>query len=352
MGSCTALLLVVSVILTMGMFIWGRDILLIFGASKDTIEYAQDYMQIYCLGTVFIQLALGLNSFISTQGFAKVSMINVTIGAVINVILDPIMIYIFHMGIKGAAIATVIAQGVSSFFIVHFLISERSEIKLRKSYIRIDWKLLWPCILLGISPALMQITENLVAISFNTVLQHYGGDMAVASMSILNSIMQFVMLILPGMVQGAQPILSYNLGAGLFKRVRKTFQYLLISCVVGSSVIWSVCMFLPNSIIRIFTNNVKLQEYSCLPLRTYLCLLCIYGIQVACQYSFVALNQAKTAIFLTIWRKIILLIPLIFILPHLVANPTIGVFLAEPIADFIAVCTTGTLFYRYYRRKL
>lgn len=176
--------------------------------------------------------------------------------------------------------------------------------------------------------------------------------MAVASMSILNSIMQFVMLILPGMVQGAQPILSYNLGAGLFKRVRKTFQYLLISCVVGSSVIWGVCMFLPNSIIRIFTNNVKLQEYSCLPLRTYLCLLCIYGIQVACQYSFVALNQAKTAIFLTIWRKIILLIPLIFILPHLVANPTIGVFLAEPIADFIAVCTTGTLFYRYYRRKL
>ena len=352
MGSCTALLLVVSVILTMGMFVWGRDILLIFGASKDTIEYAQDYMQIYCLGTVFIQLALGLNSFISTQGFAKVSMINVTIGAVINVILDPIMIYIFHMGIKGAAIATVIAQGVSSFFIVRFLISERSEIKLRKSYIRIDWKLLWPCILLGISPALMQITENLVAISFNTVLQHYGGDMAVASMSILNSIMQFVMLILPGMVQGAQPILSYNLGAGIFKRVRKTFQYLLISCIGGSSIIWGVCMFSPDSIIGIFTNNVKLQEYSCLPLRTYLCLLCIYGIQVACQYSFVALNQAKTAIFLTIWRKIILLIPLIFILPHFVADPTIGVFLAEPIADFIAVCTTGTLFYRYYRREL
>lgn len=198
----------------------------------------------------------------------------------------------------------------------------------------------------------MQITENMVAISFNTVLQRYGGDMAVASMSILNSVMQFVMLLLPGMVQGAQPILSYNLGAGLIERVRKTFHYLLLSCVAGSCIIWAASMFFPESIIGIFTNSTALREYSVTPLRTYLCLLCIYGIQVACQYSFVALDQAKTAIFLTIWRKIILLIPLIFLLPHIVPDPTIGVFLAEPIADFLAVCTTGTLFYRYYRRKL
>lgn len=209
-----------------------------------------------------------------------------------------------------------------------------------------------PCILLGASPALMQITENMVAISFNTVLQSYGGDMAVASMSILNSVMQFVMLLLPGLVQGAQPILSYNLGAGLMERVRKAFHYLLISCIAGSCIIWAVCMVFPKNIIAIFTNNTVLREYSVTPLRTYLCLLCIYGIQVACQYSFVALDQAKTAIFLTIWRKIILLIPLIFLLPQIVPNPTIGVFLAEPIADFVAVCTTGSLFYRYYRRTL
>ena len=299
MGSCMALLLAISVLLTVGMLIWGRDILLVFGASEDTIGYAVDYMRIYCLGTVFIQLSLGLNTFITTQGFAKKSMI-----------------------------------------------------KLKRSYIRIDRKLLWPCILLGTSPALMQITENMVAISFNTVLQRYGGDMAVASMSILNSVMQFVMLLLPGLVQGAQPILSYNLGAGFIDRVRKTFQYLLFSCVAGSCMIWAACMFFPESIIGIFTNNAALREYSVTPLRTYLCLLCIYGIQVACQYSFVALDQAKTAIFLTIWRKIILLIPLIFILPKVVSDPTIGVFLAEPMADFVAVCTTGTLFYRYYRMKL
>ena len=226
-------------------------------------------------------MSLGLNTFITTQGFTKVSMINVTIGAGINVILDPILIYVCNLGLKGAALATVIAQAVSCIFIIRFLASERSLIKLRKLYIKIDWNFLLPCIFLGTSPALMQITENMVAISFNTVLQHYGGDIAVASMSELNSVMQFVMLLLPGLVQGAQPILSYNLGAGLMERVRKTFSYLLLSCVAGSCIIWALCMVL--------------REYSVRPLRTYLCLLCIYGVQVACQYSFVALDQAKTA---------------------------------------------------------
>lgn len=352
MGSCMALLLVISFLLTVGMLIWGKDILLIFGASKDTIRYAVDYMRIYCLGTVFIQLSLGLNTFITTQGFAKVSMINVTIGTVINIMLDPIMIYVCNLGIKGAALATVIAQAVSCVFIIRFLVSDKSGIHLKKFYIKLDWKLLLPCIFLGVSPALMQITENMVVISFNTVLQRYGGDMAVASMSLLNSVMQFVMLLLPGLVQGAQPILSYNLGAGRTERVRKTFHYLLLSCVAGSCIVWAACMVFPESIIGIFTNSTALRAYSVTPLRTYLSLLCIYGIQVACQYSFVALDQAKTAIFLTIWRKIILLIPFIFLLPHIVSDPTTGVFLAEPIADFIAVCTTGTLFYSYYNRKL
>ena len=350
MGSCMAMLTVLSLVLTVGMLLWGKNFLLLFGASENTIGYAVDYMRIYCLGTIFIQLALGLNAFITTQGYTKISMINVAIGAVINVILDPILIYGFHMGIKGAAIATVIAQGISSMVIIRFLISEKSMIRLRRSYIRFDWGLLLPCLLLGTSPALMQITENMVAISFNTVLQKYGGDIAVESMSILNSVMQFVMLLLPGLVQGAQPILSYNLGAHKYDRVKRTFRYLLAACVAGSCIIWFICMVFPQAVIRIFTNDSALQKYSVTPLRTYLCLLCIYGIQVACQYSFVALDRAKTAIFLTIWRKIIILIPLIFLLPHVVKNPTLGVFLAEPAADLIAVCTTGTLFYRYYRK--
>lgn len=350
LGSCMTILIMLSVLLTVSMLIWGRNILLIFGASKNTIRYAVDYMRIYCLGTVFVQLALGLNAFITTQGFAGVSMVNVAIGAVINVVLDPVFIYLFHMGIRGAALATVIAQMVSCVFVIYFLASDRSLIRIRKAYMRINIKLLLPCLLLGTSPALMQITENMVAISFNTVLQKYGGDMAVSSMSILNSVMQFVMLLLPGLVQGAQPVLSYNLGAGHISRVKQTFRYLLWSCILGSSVIWSLCMFVPGVIIRIFTNDIELSAYSVAPLRIYLCLLFIYGVQVACQYSFVALDQAPTAIFLTVWRKIILLIPLIFILPHLVSDPTLGVFLAEPVADLIAVCTTGCMFYRFYKK--
>ena len=349
MGSCTSMLIILSVILTVCMLIFGKKILMLFGASRNTISYAVDYMNIYCLGTVFVQLALGLNSFITTQGYTKISMINVAIGAVINVILDPVFIYFLGMGIKGAAFATIISQAISSVFVIHFLLSEKSGIKLKKDYIRPDLKLLMPCLFLGASPALMQLTENMVAISFNTVLQKYGGDTAVESMSILSSVMQFVMLLLPGLVQGAQPILSYNLGSGNIPRVKKTFRFLLISCISGSCIIWFLCMFFPNHVIHIFTSDAMLNTYSVKPLRIYLSMLCIYGIQVACQYSFVALDQASKAIFLTIWRKIILLIPLIFILPHFLSNPTTGVFLAEPIADFIAVCTTGTMFMKYYR---
>ena len=195
----------------------------------------------------------------------------------------------------------------------------------------------------------MQLTENMVAISFNTSLQKYGGDMAVASMSILNSIMQFVMLLLPGMVQGAQPILSYNLGAGNIERVKKAFRYLLAACVTGSFLIWVICMEWPQVIAGIFTSDQSLISYTVWSMRIYLAVLLIYGIQVACQYSFVALDNAKAAIFLTIWRKIILLIPLIFILPYFVSDPVKGVFLAEPLADMIAICTTSPMFYHFYR---
>ena len=195
----------------------------------------------------------------------------------------------------------------------------------------------------------MQLTENLVAISFNTSLQKYGGDMAVASKSILNSVMQFVMLLLPGLVQGAQPLLSYNLGSKNIPRVKKTFRLLLLSCVTGSFLIWLFCMTVPGAVASIFTNDAELIQYSEWSMRIYLAMLLIYGVQVACQYSFVALDQAPKAIFLTIWRKIILLIPLIFVLPLVWPDPTMGVYMAEPVADTIAVCTTAPMFYKYYR---
>ncbi len=232
---------------------------------------------------------------------------------------------------------------------IRYLCSNKSTLRLRGKLIRFDAALLRPCMLLGASPALMQLTENLVAISFNTSLQKYGGDMAVASMSILSSVMQFVMLLLPGLVQGAQPLLSYNLGAGNIPRVKKTFRLLLVCCLIGSFGIWLLCMLAPGTVAAIFTNDAALIEYTRWSIRIYLAMLLIYGIQTACQYSFVALDQAPRAIFLTIWRKVILLIPLIFILPHLWPDAVAGIFLAEPIADTIAVCTTAPMFYRYYR---
>lgn len=348
-GSCTWMLLLLSVLLTVLMLAFGCPVLLLFEASEDTIPFAVSYMNIYCLGTVFTQLTLGLNAFITAQGKTLISMRNVAIGAVTNIILDAVFINGFQMGVRGAALATVISQGVSATFVIRYLQSEKSTLKLERRQIRFDKEILLPCIFLGTSPALMQLTENLVAISFNTSLQKYGGDMAVASMSILNSVMQFVMLLLPGLVQGAQPLLSYNLGAGNIKRVKKTFRLLLVSCVAGSFMIWLLCMICPQKVAGIFTNDTELIQYTEWSMRIYLSVMLIYGIQVACQYSFVALDQARTAIFLTIWRKIILLIPLIFILPLMWSDSVTGVFLAEPIADTLAVCTTAPMFYRYYR---
>ena len=350
MGCCTWMLIILSVVLTGLMLFFGKPILQLFGASDDTITYATDYMNIYCLGTLFTQLTLGLNAFITAQGKTLVSMCNVAVGAVTNIVLDAILINGFGMGVKGAALATVISQGVSTCFVIHYLIKPESKLKIRLKNIHFDKKLLLPCILLGTSPALMQLTENMVAISFNTSLQKYGGDMAVASMSILNSIMQFVMLLLPGLVQGAQPLLSYNLGAKNISRVKKTFRLLLVCCVSGSFLIWLVCMTMPAAVASVFTGDSTLITYTEKSMRVYLAMLLIYGIQVACQYSFVALDQAKKAIFLTIWRKIILLIPLIFILPRILSGSAMGVYLAEPIADTIAVCTTAPMFFWYYRK--
>ena len=350
MGSCTWMLIVLSVVLTAFMLIFGKIILQLFGASEDTISYATDYMNIYCLGTLFTQLTLGLNAFITAEGKTLISMFNVAVGAVTNIILDAILINGFGMGVKGAALATVIAQGVSACFVIYYLITPKSQLKLRLKNIRFESQLLLPCIFLGTSPALMQLTENMVAISFNTSLQKYGGDIAVASMSILTSIMQFVMLLLPGLVQGAQPLLSYNLGAKNIPRVKKTFRLLLICCVSASFLIWLVCMLIPGKVACIFTNDMALIAYTEKSMRIYLAMLLIYGIQTACQYSFVALDQAPKAIFLTIWRKIILLIPLIFILPLIVSSSAMSVFLAEPIADTIAICTTAPIFWNYYRK--
>ncbi len=349
MGSCTWLLIVLSILITIFIIAFGEPICRIFGASDKTIRYSVEFMDVYCLGTLFSQLALGLNAFLSAQGKTMLSLVSVAVGAILNIVLDTIFMMGPMLGVAGSALGTVIAQGISALIVISYLSSSRSTLRLRKEYIRPNKQLLLPCILLGTSPALMQLTENLVAICFNTSLQRYGGDLAVASMSILVSVMQFVMLLLPGLVQGAQSLLSYNYGAKNITRVKRTFRLLLISCTTGSFLVWFVCMAFPAAVASIFTTHVDLITYTQVAMRIYFATLLIYGIQVACQYTFVALAQAKKAIFLCLWRKVVLLIPLIFILPNFISDPVLGVFLAEPIADTIAVCTTGPMFYKYYR---
>ncbi len=349
-GSCTCLLGILSLAITLTLLLFAEPICRVFGASDATVVHAVNFMRVYCLGTLFSQLTLGLNAFVAAQGKTVISMAGVMLGAIINIFLDALFVVGFSWGVTGAALATVLAQGVSACAVVLYLTSSKAHMRLRIKNIRLDRKLLGPCILLGTSPALMQLTENLVAISFNTSLQIHGGDIAVASMSILTSVMQFVMLLLPGLVQGAQALLSYNFGARNIPRVKRTFRLLLISCVTGSFLIWAVCMIAPGAVADFFTDDANLISYTETSMRIYLATLLIFGVQAACQYTFVALDQAKKAIFLTIWRKVILLIPLIFLLPYVVPDPAMGVFLAEPIADTIAVCTTAPMFYWYYRK--
>lgn len=352
LGTCTFTLVVLSVIITAIMLIFGEPILLAFGASGGTIEYALGYIRIYSLGTIFVQLALGLNSFITAQGFAFTSMLTVIIGALCNIVLDPIFIFGLDMGVQGAALATVISQAVSSVWVIKFLCSEKSVLHLKRKNLKLMPKILLPCIMLGFSPFLMQLTENIVAVSFNVSLLKYGGDIAVGAVSILCSIMNFTMLLLVGLTQGAQPILSYNLGAGNIVRIKKTFRLLLFSCVTGSVLIWALCMFGSTLTAGIFTNDTALIGYTANALKIFMCTSAIFGVQVACQYSLVALNQAPTAIFLSIFRKILLLIPLIFILPHFFEDKAKAVFMAEPIADTIAVCTTAVLFTINFRKMI
>lgn len=350
LGNCTAMLCLVAVILTILFLIFGKDILLIFGASENTIEYAWAYMQIYSCGTIFVQLALGLNAFINAQGFAKIGMLTVVIGAICNIILDPIFIFLLNMGVRGAALATIISQGVSCVWILKFLMGNKSTLRLQTRYMRIQPKVVIPCVALGVSPFIMQFTESILNVCFNTSLLKYGGDTAVGAMTILGSVMQFTMLPLQGLSQGAQPIVSFNYGANNIKRVKKAFRLLLLCSLSFTVIMWTVCMLFPQLFIGIFTSDAQLAEYTKWAIHIYMAATLIFGIQIACQQTFIALGNAKVSVFLALLRKVILLIPLIYILPNFFADKTMAVFLAEPVADVIAVTTTAVLFAKEYRR--
>lgn len=352
MGNCFVFLIFISIVLTGFLYIFGEDLLLIFGASENTIGYAIDYMNIYVIGTIFVQMALGMNMFITCQGFTKISMLSVVIGAVLNIILDPILIFNFNMGVKGAALATIISQAVSAVWVVSFLAGKKSGIRLKKENFKVDFRILLPCLALGVSPFIMQATESVINICFNSSLLKYGGDVAVGAMTVLSTVMQFSMLPLQGLTQGAQPITSYNYGAGNPDRVKQSFKLLLISCFVYSMLLWSLVMIMPEKFVLMFNSDPELVSYGSWAMRIYFAVLVIFGIQIACQQTFIAIGNAKTSLFLAVFRKIILLIPLIYILPNFFADKAMAVYLAEPVADIIAVITTSILFARYFSKTL
>ena len=352
LGNCTTATFISGIVLTIVFLIFGRDLLLLFGASENTIQYAVDYIRIYACGTLFVQIALGLNNFITSQGFATISMLSVVIGAVTNIILDPIFIFVFNMGVKGAALATILSQALSAFWVLKFLMGKKTILRIKKQYLKIEPKTYLPCLALGMSPFVMQSTESIISVCFNSSLLKYGGDIAVGSMTILSSIMQFSMLPLQGLTQGAQPIISFNYGARKAERVKKAFFLQLIACVVFSGLIWAIAMFVPNLFIGIFTPDPDLTAYTKWAIRIYMAVSIIFGLQIGCQQTFVAIGNAKVSLFLAVLRKIILLIPLIFLLPNFFEDKAMAVFLAEPVADVIAVTTTVCMFTFQFRETM
>ncbi len=351
LGNSVTLLFLIAVALTVIFQLFSRDMLLMFGASENTIGYATEYMRIYSLGTLFVQFTMGLNVFISAQGFAKTSMLTVMIGAVCNIILDPIFIFVLNLGVSGAALATILSQCVSTVWILRFLTGPKTVLRIRRENLKLSAKIILPAVALGLSPFIMMSTESLLSICFNSSLLRYGGDIAVTTMTIASSAMQFSMMPLQGMTQGAQPIVSYNFGARNMQRVKRAFWFLLTSCVCYSMAIWAFVMLAPQVFIRLFNSDPKLLAFAVPCLRVYMLMTGIFGIQIACQQTFIALGNAKNSLFLALLRKIILLIPLIYIMPAIfTADRTRAVFTAEPVADFLAVMTTACMFSAYFRK--
>ena len=353
LGNCFTAQIIISAVLTMVLLIWNRDLLLAFGASENTIDYAVAYMNIYAFGTVFVQITLGMNLFITAQGFAKTGMLSVLLGAVTNIILDPVFIFGFHMGVRGAALATILSQALSCIWVLCFLFGKKTILKLKKRYMTVKKEILFPCLALGSSVFIMQSSESVISVCFNSSLLKYGGDLAVGAMTILTSVMQFAMLPLQGLGQGAQPIISYNYGAGNKERVKGAF-WLLLKCSMFYSVLFcAVVMLFPQMFVGMFTSDAVLAAFTRDALKIYMAVVGLFGIQMACQITFGALGNAKASILVAVMRKFVLLIPLIYIMPAIfTADKARAVYMAEPVADTLAITFTGFLFFFQFRKVL
>lgn len=353
LGNCFTTQLIISVILTFVMYIFNRPLLLAFGASENTIEYAVSYMNIYALGTLFVQLTLGMNTFITAQGFAKIGMFSVLIGAVVNIALDPVFIFALDMGVSGAALATIISQACSCVWVLSFLFGKKTTLRIKKENLPLRAGIILPCLALGLSLFIMQASESIISVCFNSSLLKYGGDVAVGAMTILTSVMQFAMLPLQGLGQGAQPIMSYNYGAKNASRVKKAFFLLLKASLCYSFVLWLLVMLFPQIFAGMFTPDTELIAFTKTALRIYMAVMFIFGIQISCQMAFNSLGKALSSIIVAVMRKFVLLIPLIYIMPHIyTANKAHAVYMAEPVADIIAVSFTAILFSFQFRKAL
>jgi len=353
LGSCFLFQVLLSLLLSAALLLWGRPVLLAFGASENTIMYATDYLGIYALGTLFVQLTLGMNAFITAQGFTKVSMASVMIGAVCNIVLDPIFIYALGMGVRGAALATILSQAVSCCWVLLFLTGKKTLLRLQRRNLRLSPRILLPCLALGLAPFIMGASESVIAVCYNSSLLAAGGDIAVGAMTILTSVMQFALLPLQGLGQGAQPIASYNYGAKNPQRVRATFWLLLKVSLLYSALFWALLMLAPQVFVGMFTADAALAAFTISAMRVYFAVLLIFGLQVACQMTFIAIGSAKASIVVAVMRKFVLLIPLIYLLPRLFSTaPTTAIYAAEPVADLLAVTFTAVLFGIQFKKSM
>ena len=352
LGTCFTSLIVTALLLTAAFQLWGEELLWLFGASEDTIGYVLPYMRVYAAGSLFVMLALGMNLFITTQGYTTFSMITVVIGAVLNIVLDPVFIYAFDMGVAGAAWATILSQAVSAAFAVAFFFGKRTKLRLKKAYLLPKPRILGPVLALGFAPFVMQATEALVNVAFNSSLQAYGGDIPVGCMTVSSTIMQMFWLPSQGIGQGAQPIISYNFGAGNIERVRKAFMTMLVVSIIFIGAGWLAVMLFPGFFIRIFNDSPALVEMGSWTLRVYLAAFFLMALQMSIQQVFVSVGRAKSAVVVASVRKLVLLVPLIYILPHFFEDKVFAVFLAEPVSDFFSVLTATILFLATMRGML
>lgn len=342
LGNSVSFLMICTVVLMAFFYAFQRPLLYMFGASDATIGYATDYLSIYLVGTLFVELALGLNAFIICQSQAKTAMFSVLIGAIANIILDPIFIFVLHMGVKGAATATVISQGLSAAWVMAFLLGKKSSLKLRKSCMRLDGKILGSVFSLGISPFTMNATESFISIVLNHGLQVYGGDLHVGAMTIMQSIMQLFSAPINGFTQGMTPIVSYNYGAKNFDRVKMLYRWMIGMCFGFRLLTTAMVMVFPGFYAGFFTEETGLVTLTGQVMPVFMAGMLVFGLQNGIQPTFLALGQAKISFFIAVLRKIVLLIPLAIILPRFVG--VMGVYLAEPISDFLSATTATVLF--------